>query len=108
MADWLVRTEEMRRKLQEGGGIYVDPLRHGTMSAGLYAPRGHDPQLPHEQDEIYIVSKGTGTVLKAGERQPFGPGDIIFVEAGVEHRFEEFSDDFETWVVFWGPKGGER
>jgi len=32
---------------------------------------------------------------------------VIFVEAGVEHRFEDFTDDFETWVVFWGPQGGE-
>ena len=32
---------------------------------------------------------------------------MIFVEAGVEHRFEEFSDDFAVYAVFWGPKGGE-
>ena len=24
------------------------------------------------------------------------------------HRFEEFSDDFATWVMFYGPEGGER
>ena len=23
------------------------------------------------------------------------------------HRFVDFSDDFGTWVVFWGPEGGE-
>jgi len=22
-------------------------------------------------------------------------------------RFEEFSDDFATWVMFYGPEGGE-
>jgi len=32
---------------------------------------------------------------------------VLFVPARVEHRFEEFSDDFATWVIFWGPKGGE-
>jgi mannose-6-phosphate isomerase-like protein (cupin superfamily) len=37
----------------------------------------------------------------------FGPGDVLFVPAGVEHRFEDFSDDFVTWVVFYGPEGGE-
>ncbi len=41
-------------------------------------------------------------------RQPFGPGDILHVPAGVEHRFEEFTDDFATWVVFYGPEGGEE
>ena len=34
-------------------------------------------------------------------------GDCLFVAAGVEHRFETFSNDFSTWDVFWGPKGGE-
>ena len=27
--------------------------------------------------------------------------------AGVEHRFENFSDDFAVWVFFYGPEGGE-
>jgi hypothetical protein len=26
----------------------------------------------------------------------------------VEHRFEEMSADFGTWVMFYGPVGGER
>jgi quercetin dioxygenase-like cupin family protein len=50
---------------------------------------------------------GTGTFSKAGIVQPFKAGDVIFVEAHVEHRFESFTDDFETWVIFWGPEGGE-
>ena len=29
------------------------------------------------------------------------------VAAGAVHRFVDFSDDFQTWVVFWGPEGGE-
>jgi hypothetical protein len=24
------------------------------------------------------------------------------------HRFEEFTDDFYTWVIFYGPDGGEK
>jgi len=27
----------------------------------------------------------------------------LFVAADEEHRFEVFSDDFVTWVVFCGP-----
>jgi hypothetical protein len=26
----------------------------------------------------------------------------------VPHRFENFTDDFGTWVIFYGPEGGER
>ncbi|OOG49602.1 cupin [Rhodanobacter sp. C01] len=83
-------------------------LRHGSMKIGLYAPRGTDTQSPHQQDELYIVISGVGDFLKCGERIPFKAGDVLFVEAGSEHRFENFSDDFATWVVFWGPKGGEH
>jgi hypothetical protein len=24
------------------------------------------------------------------------------------HRFENFTDDFSVWVMFYGPEGGER
>ena len=89
------------------GRRYTEPFTHGTMRLGLYAPRGHDPQQPHEQDELYFVLSGTGTFVHGDARSAFGPGDALFVAAGVEHRFAEFSNDFEAWVVFWGPAGGE-
>ena len=73
----------------------------------LYAPRGEDDQRPHDQDELYFVTSGSGVFVRDGERFPFVAGDALFVAAGVEHRFEEFTDDFETWVVFYGPEGGE-
>lgn len=82
-------------------------LEHGSMNLRYYAPRGHDPQQPHDQDELYIVASGSGWFLREAERVPFGPGDVLFVAAGETHRFEDFTDDFGTWVVFYGPKGGE-
>ena len=89
------------------GEPYAVGFEHGSMSLGFYAPHGHDPQQPHKQDEIYIVQTGTGTIVIGSERTGFSPGDAFFVPAGIEHRFEDFSDDFSTWVVFWGPQGGE-
>jgi mannose-6-phosphate isomerase-like protein (cupin superfamily) len=89
------------------GERYAQAFAHGTMSVGFYAPLGADPQRPHQRDEIYIVHSGSGELVVAGERQPFAPGDVLFVAAGVEHRFERFSTDFSAWVVFWGPPGGE-
>jgi mannose-6-phosphate isomerase-like protein (cupin superfamily) len=90
-----------------GGERFVTAFAHGSMRLELYAPRGHDPQQPHAQDELYFVVRGEGTFVLAGERQRFGPGDAFFVPAGADHRFEGFGDDFVTWVVFWGPEGGE-
>ncbi len=83
-------------------------MRHGSMVLRWYAPTGSDPQTPHDQDEIYIVASGRGTFACDGRRVAFGPGDALFAPAGAQHRFESFSADFGTWVVFYGPKGGEH
>jgi len=87
---------------------FVTLLARGSMSLELYAPQGEDAQTPHSQDELYIVIAGHGEFVSGGERQPFQPGDVLFVPAGVEHRFERFSADFQTWVIFYGPEGGEQ
>lgn len=89
------------------GARFHYPLRHGTMRAGLYAPRGEDKQQPHSQDEIYIVHSGSAVFAHGEERAECAAGDLLFVAAGERHRFERMSDDFETWVVFYGPEGGE-
>ena len=92
----------------EGESRFAVMLRHGSMSVELYAPVGRDPQEPHAQDELYVVATGTAT-LRIGEvDHPLEAGSVAFVAAGEDHRFEQFSDDFSTWVVFWGPAGGEQ
>lgn len=91
----------------EPGRTSAKVFAHGTMSLRWYAPRGQDRQTPHDQDEVYVVVRGQGTYVCAGERAPFGPGDALFAPAGAEHRFEDFSDDFAVWVVFYGSEGGE-
>ena len=83
-------------------------MERGSMKLRYYNPRGPDLQTPHDQDELYIVASGQGTFFVGGQRVAFGPGDVLFVAAKVEHRFEDFSDDFATWVVFYGPPGGEQ
>jgi mannose-6-phosphate isomerase-like protein (cupin superfamily) len=82
-------------------------FEHGTLEVEIYAPRGTDPQQPHPRDEVYVVAAGSGTFLCDGARERFGMGDFLFVPAGVEHRFEEFTDDLVVWVLFYGPEGGE-
>ncbi len=88
-------------------GRYGVLLEHGTLEIGFYAPTGTDPQTPHDQDEVYVVHSGSGKFLRAGTVQKFEPGDVLFVPAGVEHRFQDFTNDFGAWVVFYGPTGGE-
>jgi mannose-6-phosphate isomerase-like protein (cupin superfamily) len=89
------------------GDPYAVMLRRGTLELGFYAPIGVDRQEPHEQDEVYVIVSGTGRFLNGGVETEFGTGDALFVPAGVEHRFIDFSDDTEMWVVFYGPPGGD-
>ena len=82
-------------------------FRHGTLLVKYYAPRGKDLQTPHTRDELYVVAQGHGVFFNGTSRQPFVPGDLIFAAANTVHRFEDFTDDFGVWVMFYGPENGE-
>ncbi len=83
-------------------------FEHGSLQVKIYAPRGHDPQRPHTRDEIYVIAQGTGIYFDGSARRRFRPGELIFEPAGSEHRFDEFTEDFAVWVLFYGPEGGEE
>lgn len=90
-----------------GGERFASVLEHGSLLVEIYAPRGTDLQQPHTRDELYIVVRGSGVFLNGGVRQWFSSGDLLFVPAGREHRFEAFTEDLVTWVIFYGAEGGE-
>jgi mannose-6-phosphate isomerase-like protein (cupin superfamily) len=56
---------------------------------------------------VYIILAGHASFERDGEVVRVEAGDTIVVPAQMAHRFEDFSQDFATWVVFWGPMGGE-
>ncbi len=88
--------------------LAVTMAQRGSLDLEFYAPRGEDRQRPHSRDEIYIIATGSGIFTTPNAENPFVAGDVFFVAANVEHRFTKFSDDFGTWVLFFGPEGGER
>jgi mannose-6-phosphate isomerase-like protein (cupin superfamily) len=83
---------------------FVTLMQEDTTRVLLFAPRGEDVQTPHTQDEVYVVVSGSGTFRRGDEVVAFEPGDLLFVPAKVPHRFDQFSDDFSTWVIFFGPR----
>ncbi len=89
------------------GRHFLELFRRGTLTVEIYQPKKLDPQTPHTRDEIYVVISGTGWFVNGDTRKPFEPGEVLFVPAGITHRFEDFTDDFATWVFFYGPDGGE-
>jgi mannose-6-phosphate isomerase-like protein (cupin superfamily) len=105
---WRVTLSDALGRLPgPNGERWSTVLEHGTLDVEIYAPRGTDPQKPHTRDEVYVVFAGRGEFFNGGRVERFGPGDVLFVPAHVEHRFQSFTDDLVVWVIFYGPEGGE-
>ena len=67
----------------------------------LVAPEA-DSQQPHDDDEVYVVLGGRGTLDVDGESFPVAEGDALFVEAGADHRFTGY-ESLSVLVIFTRP-----
>jgi len=94
--------------LQNEDNVFKELFNHGSLSIEIYKPEGIDHQQPHSRDEVYVVISGSGYFVNGDSREKFEQGEVLFVPAGITHRFENFTDDFSTWVIFYGPEGGEN
>ena len=89
------------------GKRFATVAEHGSLRLLCALPLPPNEQSPHEQDELYVVVQGSGVLFHDGKRDPFSAGDAMFIAAGVDHRFEDFTEDLTVWVIFYGSKGGE-
>lgn len=85
-----------------GSVAYAELLRVPSMSVGHYhLPAGStDPQLPHTEDEVYVVLRGRGVLRTPDGDAPAVTGAVLFVPAGEEHRFVEIEEALEVIVLF--------
>lgn len=102
----LTSTDALKA-LEKHNSPFIELFNHGSLVVEMYKPDKVDLQTSHSRDELYVIVSGTGWFVNGDTRKPFEAGEVLFVPAGVVHRFEEFSDDFATWVIFYGPEGGE-
>jgi len=81
---------------------YLEFLRAPTLFAGLYAlPAGADDRQPvHKEDEIYYVVGGRATLRLGDEEQAVQPGSVIYIKAGVSHRFHSIKEELTVLVFF--------
>jgi len=103
--EWGISTRDAIQKLTNSGTEMLNLSNLGNLSLDIYKPKGADKQKPHDRDEVYVVISGNGILNTNGKRTDCKQGDLFFVPAGMEHRFEGFSNDFSTWVIFTGSKG---
>ena len=104
----IVALAEARARIPGPAGEHATTvLQRGSLNVKLSMPTPPNQQTPHAQDEIYVIISGRGVLFHGGKSDAFEAGDLLFVAAGTEHRFEEFSEDLAVWVIFYGPEGGE-
>lgn len=101
MADsWTLK--ELGQTRIETDRSYLEFLRVPAMSAGIYElPVGaDDPQQPHTEDELYIVTAGRA-ILRVAERDILvAAGSVVYVPSSVPHRFHSITEDLAVLVVF--------
>jgi mannose-6-phosphate isomerase-like protein (cupin superfamily) len=93
----------------QDGNHWIEQLRVADLSVGTYSvPRGGvDDQVPHTEDEIYVVTAGRAVLWAGADSTAVGPGSVIYVAAGEQHRFTDVSEDLAT-VVLFAPAEGTR
>lgn len=103
------------RKLSDAGAFrradpnhFAEHLRTDSLSVGTYSipVGGVDDQLPHREDEIYVVTAGRARLVTPGGTDEVGPGDVLFVPAEEPHRFTDVTDDLALLVFFAPPYTG--
>ena len=81
---------------------YLEFLKVPRLSCGIYhlAVGGADPQLPHEEDEIYYVVAGSATFRTESGEENITTGSVLYVAASAEHRFVDVTEDLTLLVLF--------
>lgn len=102
---------QLVEKCEARGRPYLEFLRVPALSCGIYhlAAGSQDSQTSHDEDEVYFVLKGRGSMLIDGEKKALGPGTILYIPADSEHEFVEIEEDLSLLVFFGsgGPSGAE-
>lgn len=96
--------DELEAARTASGRLYHEFISVPDLSGGLYVldAGATDPQSPHTEDELYIVMSGRANVMVGDEVRAIKTGSVVFVGAGVEHRFHDIEERLVLLVMF-GP-----
>ncbi len=90
------------KKLKTTNSEFAKVMEFADLEIEYYQPNKIDKQQPHTRDEVYIIAQGKGEFIRKNKKYKIKTHDVLFVKAHEEHRFINFSDDFATWVIFYG------
>lgn len=91
----------VQQRLVEAGGGYEVVHDSAGLEVGVYVLVAPEPdrQQPHEDDELYVVLEGTGTLQVEGEEVAVREGSAVYVDAGADHRFTAY-EHLSVLVIF--------
>ena len=80
---------QLASRLDKEGGYFLDFLKVRNLGAGIIVlhPNEADTQEPHSDDELYYVIKGNAWMEMGKKKIQVKEGSIIFIPAGLQHRF---------------------
>jgi cytidylate kinase len=86
---------------------YLDALRSGALSVGLYrVARGAEgEERPRGEELAYLALEGRGRLRMGDEDFAVEPGSLFAVPARVEHGFHQVSEDLLLLVFSTPPEG---
>lgn len=98
----LFELSDIEREQRRHGDPYYEFLRVPSLNCGLYVlPAGAtDHQTPHPEDEVYVVLGGLGVFTVEGADRTVQKGSVLYVKAGVDHRFHSITEDLSVLVLF--------
>lgn len=97
------QIDESLSVLTKSGNLFAELFNDKNVTIEIYKPDQEDFQAPHDRDELYMIISGCGDFRMNDEIVQFKAGDLLLAPQGVAHRFENFTEDFATWVIFYGP-----
>jgi len=97
-----IPLDDALASLTKSRSLFFQLFNAKNISIEIYKPEQVDLQAPHDREELYVIISGSGTFRLKDETFRFKAGDLLLVPQGVAHRFENFTDDFVTWVIFYG------
>jgi mannose-6-phosphate isomerase-like protein (cupin superfamily) len=97
----LFDVQDAKRRLEAANGGYEVVHSSPGLEVGVYVLVAPEPdrQQPHEDDEVYIVLEGRGTLQVEDEEIDLAEGQAMFVAAHAEHRFTGY-ESLALLVIF--------
>ena len=93
---------EVLDRQSRSGRAYLEFIRHPALSVGVYVlpAGGVDGQQPHAEDEVYHVFEGRARMTVGDEERDVEAGSVVYVAAGIDHRFHAIEADLRILVFF--------